>query len=144
MVRKIPWGKWWEIHLLEKWETANPNGRPKKSFRLINDELKAKGYEALTKSQLIEAYSLVFNTDEEELQRIAKDKNTPYALRIIILEMNNKNYRAKALQDYRDYMFWKALQQVQNETTVVDVSEELEASQKKKLAERFTKIYGSK
>jgi hypothetical protein len=101
---------WWAVYQADKWETANPNGRPKKSFRLINDELKAKGYEPLTKEALIEAYSLVFNTDEKELQEIAKRPETPYALRIIILDMNNKNYRAKALQDYRDYMFGKAVQ----------------------------------
>jgi len=106
--------------LAENPENINREGRPKKSFRLINDELKAKGYEALTKNALIEAYSLVFNTDEEELQRIAKDKNTPYALRIIILEMNNKNYRAKALQDYRDYMFGKAMQEMKWDISIKD------------------------
>ena len=105
---------------MKKGETLNPNGRPKKSFRLINDELKAKGYEPLTKEALIEAYSLVFNTDEKELQEIAKRPETPYALRIIILDMNNKQYRAKALQDYRDYMFWKAIQKNEVETTVRD------------------------
>jgi hypothetical protein len=41
-------------------------------------------------------------------------------LRIIILDMNNKQYRAKALQDYRDYMFWKAIQKNEVETTVRD------------------------
>lgn len=110
MGKKIVQPHWWAIYQASKGETANPNGRPKKSFRIINDELKAKGYEALTKSQLIEAYSLIFNTDEEALQEIAKSKDTPYALRIIISEMNNKQYRAKALQDYRDYMFGKAIQ----------------------------------
>jgi hypothetical protein len=48
---------------------------------------------------------LVFNTDEEELRRISLDKTYPFALRLIILELNNKNNRAKAMSDYRDYMF---------------------------------------
>lgn len=95
---------------LKKWETANPNWRPRKLFRTVNEELKAKWIEQLSKDQLIEAYWLVFNTDEEELERIAKDKNYPFALRLIILELNNKNNRAKAMSDYRDYMFWKAKQ----------------------------------
>ena len=92
------------------WETNNPNWQPRKSFSVVNAELKAKWVTPLTKSQLIEAYTLVFNTEEEELQRIAKDKQYPYWLRLIIMELNNKNTRSKALADYRDYMFWKAIQ----------------------------------
>ena len=120
MAKKVKQPHWGAINQFEKWETGNAEGRPKKSFRIINDELKAKGYEALTKSQLIEAYSLVFNTDEETLWEIAKSKDTPYALRIIIMEMNNKQYRAKALQDYRDYMFWKAKQEIDNNHKVTE------------------------
>lgn len=99
-----------EPYKMKKGETLNPNWRPRKLFRTVNEELKAKGIEQLSKDQLIEAYWLVFNTDEEELERIAKDKNYPFALRLIILELSNKNNRAKAMSDYRDYMFWKAKQ----------------------------------
>ena len=99
-------------------ENINRNGRPKKSFASINEELKKKGYEPLTKSQLIEWYSLVFNTDEEELDVIAENPETPFALKIIIKEMKNESYRWRALQDYRDYMFGKA-----KETKEVKVTE---------------------
>lgn len=110
MAKLVKQPHWWAIKILEKWETANPNWRPRKLFSTVNAELKEKGIEPLSKEQLIEAYWLVFNTDEEELERIAKDKSYPFALRLIILELNNKNNRAKAIADYRDYMFWKAIQ----------------------------------
>ena len=89
-------------------QSGNPNGRPRKSFASINAELKAKGVTPLTKTALIEAYELVFNSDEDELKKIAKDKNTPYGLKLIIMELNNSKTRAKAMQDYRDYSFGKA------------------------------------
>jgi hypothetical protein len=89
-------------------ESGNPNGRPRKSFASINAELKLKGIIPLSKTDLIDAYALVFNTDEDELKAIAADKKTPYALRIIIFELNNSKTRAKAMQDYRDYTFGRA------------------------------------
>jgi len=95
-------------HQFKKGESGNLNGRPRKSFASINAELKAKGVVPLTKAALIEAYELVFNTDEDELKRIASNDNTPYGLKLIIKELNNAKTRSKALADYRDYMFGKA------------------------------------
>ena len=117
----------WEIaHIKGKGFDKNPQNinkewRPKKLFSTVNAELKAKWIEALTREQLIEAYSLVLNTEEEELQRIAKDKSYPFALRLIILELSDKKNRARALADYRDYMFWKAIQKSEIETTIKEV-----------------------
>jgi len=91
-----------------KGQSGNPNGRPRKSFGVINAQLKAKGIEALSKTDLVEAYSLIFNSSEDELKDLAKDKETPYAMRLIIGELNSARTRSKALQDYRDYMFGKA------------------------------------
>lgn len=94
----------------KKGQSGNPKGRPKKSFSSINAELKKKGIEKLSKTDLIDAYALVFNCSEDELKTIAKDNDTPYALKIIILELNDKKTRAKALQDYRDYCYGAANQ----------------------------------
>jgi len=86
----------------------NLKGRPRKSFATINAELKAKGIKQLSKTDLLDAYSLIFNSTEDDLKEIAKDSNTPYAMKIIILELNDKKTRAKAMQDYRDYSFGRA------------------------------------
>jgi len=107
----------------EKGQSGNPNGRPRKSFATINAELKAKGIEKLSKSDLLDAYALIFNADEETLKDIAKDKKTPYALKIIILEMNNGRTRAKALSDYRDYVFGRAVENldINNNVTIFEL-----------------------
>ena len=107
-----------ENHKWKKGESGNPEGRPRKSFASINKELKAKGITKLSKSDLLDAYALIFNSTEEDLVNIAKDKNTPYALKIIILELNDKRTRAKAMQDYRDYTFGRAVENVEVNNSV--------------------------
>jgi hypothetical protein len=92
----------------EKGQSGNPNGRPKKSFSTINASLKKEGIQPLSKTDLIDAYGLIFNADEQTLKDLATDLETPYAMRIIILDMQNKKTRFNALKDYRDYMFGRA------------------------------------
>jgi hypothetical protein len=96
-------------HQFKKGESGNPLGRPRKSFSSINAELRGKGIKPLSKSDLIDAYQTIFNADEGTLKEIAADKETPYAMKIIILELNNSKTRAKAMQDYRDYCFGMAM-----------------------------------
>jgi hypothetical protein len=83
-------------------------GRKPKSFKMFNDLMKEKGYELLSKEQLIECYSLIFSADEEMISEIANDASQPLALRLIISELTDNHTRSKALADYRDYMFGKA------------------------------------
>jgi len=92
----------------KKGQTGNPNGRPKKSFNTINEILKNEGYEPLTKSQLIEAYSLLFNADEQRLKALANDITIPYSLRLIIKDLEDPKNAIKTLQDFRDYIFGKS------------------------------------
>lgn len=93
-------------------QNINRSGANRKSFATINDALKKKGIQALTKNELIESYTLIFNATEEELKRIAVDKKTPFALRLIITELNDKTTRSKAIADLRNYMFGQAAQEV--------------------------------
>jgi hypothetical protein len=109
-LKKIPQPHGGAIVNAEKGETANPNGRPKKSFRLINDELKSKGFEPLTRGQLIELYSLIFNTDAQTIKELAQDEKNPLAIRLAIQELTDPATRGKALQDYRNYAFGTATQ----------------------------------
>jgi hypothetical protein len=110
------------LNQFKKGESGNPKGRPRKSFATINAELVKKGVEPLTKTALIEAYTLIFNTDEKELISLAGDENTPYGLRLIIKELNNTKSRSKALADYRDYMFGRAKESVDHTTNGKEIN----------------------
>jgi hypothetical protein len=101
-----------KLKIPEKGETNNPNGRPKKSFSLMNETLKKEGYEPLTKGQLMEAYSLLFSIDEAKISELAEDETQPLAIRLIIQEMTEPQSRGKALIDMRDYLFGKAREEL--------------------------------
>ncbi len=105
------------IKLAEKGDVCNPNGRPKKSFSLLNEILKKEGYEPLNKSQLIEAYSLLFSIEQSKVEEIAEDETQPFAIRLIIQEMTSPQTSGKALQDMRDYLFGRA--ETKSEVTIV-------------------------
>ena len=99
-------------------QNRNTTGLNRKSFATVNNVLKAKGIQPLTKEQLIEFYTLIFNATEDELKRLSTDKKIPYMLRLVIGELNNKTTRSKALTDLREYMFVKAAQEITGNLTV--------------------------
>lgn len=98
-------------------QNINRSGANRKSFSIINEALKKKGIQPLKKNELIETYTLIFNATEDELKKIAADKKTPFALRLIIIELNDKSTRSKALSDFRNYMFGEAPQEVTHKIT---------------------------
>ena len=72
-----------EIHLLEKGETANPNGRPPLLLSTIVAELRAKGYERATAGTVADAFETLLNVPEDVLAEMVKDKTKPMSLRIV-------------------------------------------------------------
>ena len=104
-------------NLWKKGQSGNPKGRPRKTFSSLAADMKAKGITPLTKRGLLEMYALVFNSTEGELKDMAVDKATPYALRIIISELNKPKFKAQALADYRNYCFGKATERIDLDMT---------------------------
>jgi len=72
-----------EIHLLEKGESGNPNGRPPRLLSTITAELKAKGYERATANQVADAFETLMNVPQDELAKMVKDEKAPMSLRIV-------------------------------------------------------------
>ncbi len=72
-----------EIHLLEKGESGNPEGRPPRLLSTITAELKAKGYERATANQVADAFETLMNVPEDELVKMVKDIKSPMSLRIV-------------------------------------------------------------
>ena len=101
------------LNPIKKGEVRNPTGRPKKSFSMLNQRLKDEGYEVLTRSQIMEAYSLIFSLDEAKVKEIATDKEQPLVIRLIIKELTNADTSGKAIQDMRNYVFGQAKQEIE-------------------------------
>ena len=72
-----------EIHLLEKGESGNPEGRPPRLLSTITAELKAKGYERATANQVADAFETLMNVPQNELADMVKDEKAPMSLRIV-------------------------------------------------------------
>lgn len=71
-----------ELHVLQKGETANPNGRPRKVVTTAIKELKGAGYEKVSRSQVVDAFEILLCLDEEKLTEIVNDKKQPMLFRI--------------------------------------------------------------
>lgn len=65
------------------WETHNPNWRPKSRIALINDELAAKGYHPVTKTEIETNYMAMATLEESELLELWNDKSKPMLIRIL-------------------------------------------------------------
>jgi hypothetical protein len=103
----------------------------------VNEALKKKGIKPLSKNELIEFYTLIFNATEDELKRIAEDKKTPFALKLILTELKDKITRSKAVADLRNYMFGQATQEINHTVKARVLTPEEMREHLKKLNEDF-------
>ena len=72
-----------EIHLLEKGESGNPEGRPPRLLSTITAERKAKGYDRATANQVADAFETLMNVPEDELRKMVNEGKSPMSLRIV-------------------------------------------------------------
>lgn len=99
-----------ELGHWKKGQSGNPNGRPKKLYKTVIDEVKKEGYTPPTEAEYREMMKLLMVMTEEELIKRGKDKDTPYWIRLIIDSLGNKKTRDKVMSDYRDWIFGRASQ----------------------------------
>lgn len=94
----------------EKGESGNPNGRPKKTYTQHIADIKAKGYAMPTTEEYKDMMLMLLSMTEEDLKQFATEKERPYWVRLIIIDLNNKQSRQKLMSDHRDWLFGKAEQ----------------------------------
>lgn len=87
MVQIVKQKHWGSLKILQKWETANPNWRPRKWVALCNDLLEKAWYTPVTKQEIETNYLSLMNVDEETLKEMANDKAQPMLIRILIKNM---------------------------------------------------------
>jgi len=90
----------------------NRKGQPVKKFSEHIKELKAKGYEAPTRNEYFEMVGLLVSMTEVHLNEFSSDKDKPYWIRLIVMDLNNVVNRTRMMSDYRDWLYGRAAQQV--------------------------------
>lgn len=58
-------------------ERINRKGRPPKLLNQLNEELREKGYEPVTESQIIEAYLLLLNMKKDDILDLIRNGEVP-------------------------------------------------------------------
>ena len=90
-------------------ENINMKGRPKKLINKIIDDLKERGYEAVKESQIVDAFSLLLQLPQDELKRLADDKESPYFIRLVIKHMAGGKRDIEMLDRILDRSFGKVM-----------------------------------
>lgn len=86
-MKKIKQPHWWAIVRAAKWETANPNWRPKKWIALVNSELAEAWYNPATKQDIEANYMAMIQLWQDKLTELANNKDKPMLVRIIAKNM---------------------------------------------------------
>lgn len=124
MARIVKQKHWWALKILEKWETANPNWRPKKWISLINSQLKELWYTPATKQDIEETYLQMIQLTENELKQLFADVNQPILVKVIASNLTKKN-NFDVIEKILDRGVWKSTQQVNIDAKVEDSSNPL-------------------
>lgn len=121
----------------KKGESGNPKGRPKKNYTVHIAQIKKNGYTAPTREEYFEMIGLLFTMTEADLKTFASNINNPYWIRLLIIDLNNKNVRHKLMSDHRDWIFGKAEQKMDVTSKGEQVVEKMPARLIEKLIDKL-------
>ena len=71
------------FNVAEKGETANPNGRPRKTINSVNKELEEQGIKPATANEIKDIYLRLINMEMAELKKLVEDLKQPALIRIV-------------------------------------------------------------
>ncbi len=91
-------------------QNINRNGRPKKNFSALNEQLKKLGYKVPARDEYYEAIGYLIVVSEEDRDKIIDDKENPIWLRDTAKDLKHKTMGSRIRGEYRDWMYGKAEQ----------------------------------
>lgn len=121
----------------KKGQSGNLRGRPKKNYTVHIDSIKKLGYTAPSKPEYFEMIGLLFSMTEADLKEFASNVDNPYWIRLLIIDLNNKNIRHRLMSDLRDWIYGKAEQKMDVTTQGEKVVEKLPTRLMEKLIDKL-------
>jgi hypothetical protein len=115
----------------------NLKGAPRKNYTVHIDSIKKLGYTAPSKPEYFEMIGLLFSMTEADLKEFASNVDNPYWIRLLIIDLNNKNIRHRLMSDLRDWIYGKAEQKMDVTTQGEKVVEKLPARLMEKLIDKL-------
>ena len=107
----------------KKGQSGNPKGRQRKHYKQHIDSVKKLGYTVPSREEYAEMVGLLLSMNEEDLKAFAQDKENPYWIRLIVIDLNDKKVRQKLMSDHRDWFFGKAKESIEiNTQEMPDIS----------------------
>lgn len=74
-------------HQWKKGQSGNPKGRPRLLVSSVIAELKERGVEQVSRSDVKEVFMMLVNLETKEIEEIVKDKRQPALVRIVSKEL---------------------------------------------------------
>ena len=117
MVKVVKQEHWGELHQLEPWESGNPKWRPRNLINEVNERLKEKGYEVLTKAGMNDHILYLMSIPKKELEDMVKDETLAYSSNVLAKRLLSERWDT-ALDNLMDRWIGKAIQREEIKSTV--------------------------
>jgi hypothetical protein len=124
-VKKITVKNGGTFNALEKGETANPNGRPRKTINSVNKELEEQGIKPTTANEIKDIYLRLVNMEMTELKALVENQKQPALIRIVGKKiLSDKGF--DIIEKMLDRSIGRATQQinVNDITPVIEVTDQ--------------------
>ena len=95
----------------KKWQSWNPKWRPRRTLRVINEELEKLWYEPATFDDIKNAYLYLLQLPVDEIKRLVNKRDTPILIKIVAKALSEKKW-FDIIEKMLDRAIWKAVQQI--------------------------------
>lgn len=102
-------------------QNINRYGANRKTYTSLINSIKEKGFVAPSKSEYYNMIGLLLVMNEAEMKDFLQNKDNPQWLRWLIADLSNAKTRQKMQSDYRDWLFGKAEQIIENKNTSLQI-----------------------
>ena len=112
----MPFEKWVKpkgaITFADDPSRINRKWRPKRTLKVINEELKKAGYEPATFDDIKNAYLYLLQLSVDEIKSLVAKKDTPVLIKIVAKALWDKK-GFDIVEKMLDRAIWKAVQQIE-------------------------------